>query len=158
MLLRRAGGSLAAWAAGTATLTAADPSWSLELPGEPVSAVVLDTHLAFGAALPGGTPVATVRLLAGQPDAAPVASWPLLAGIDTAEWAAARPEVAARLAAPPPDPWLSWVPPGGGYFGQVYRSRHRNPKPAPAVLLVVERNAELPEEVRLVLSRVELRP
>lgn len=155
--LAMAGAPVAAAPAVPATLTAADPSWQLKLPGEPVSGVVLDTHLAYGAGLPAGTPVATVRLLAGQPDAAPVASWPLVAGIDTAEWAASRPEVAARLAAPPPDSWLSWVPPGGGYFGHVYRSRQCLAAPAPAVLLVVERHAELPEEVRLVLSRVELR-
>ncbi len=123
-----------------------------------------------------GATVATVTVLAGD---RPLATWPLRAGEDLGEWAARRPEVAAALMHRPPEPWASWVAPGGDYLGQIYRARHdardgantqaepdrtadpsANSQAAPGspLRLVLERDPGLPPSVQVHVRRLEAWP
>ncbi len=136
------------------TLAAESPSWEAALPPgtAPVRTVVLDSALAHSASLPAGRAVATVRLLdaAGREHA-----WTLRVGRDTGEWAAARPDVAARLRAGAPEPWLSWIV--GDFPARRYRARWRLGDSATTRAVRIERAADLPPEVLVSLHYLELR-
>lgn len=121
---------------------------------EPVASLVLDSSLANSAALPAGTPVATVRLR--HADGAETA-WVLRAGVETGEWAADRPDLAASELVVP-DPWLSWVAEEEGFFGRRYRSVRRLAQPAPVERIAIELRDDLPEDVSLTLFHLEPRP
>jgi hypothetical protein len=129
--------------------------WSTEVSPRPVRRLVLDSHLAYAAALPPGTVVATVRL---EAEGGRRLEWNLTAGEDTGEWAAGRPDVAARPGFRAPSPWLSWVPPQGAFFARRYRSRFELGEVERPHRLTIERRPDLPPEVQLVLFRAELRP
>ena len=146
----------------TATAAATAPtaaSAAASAPAEPrtaaVEELVLDGNLVHAAGLADGTPVATVTLLA---HGAPVATWQVAAGDDLAEWAARRSDVAPLVAHRAPPPWVSWVAPGGGYFGQTYRARHRLGAAVEADQLVVERDRALAPDVAIHVQRLETWP
>jgi hypothetical protein len=132
-------------------LDAGHPVWEAGIPGQAVRAVVVESNLANGAALPLGTPVATVRL---RDPAGRSVGWTLRAGEHTGEWAARRPDV-ARLGARTPNAWVSWV--AGDFLAQRYRSRWRLEKPDRFVQLRVERAAGAPPDLALALYQLEVR-
>jgi hypothetical protein len=141
--------------AGDVALDPAAPVWEAAVPpheGKPVRAVVLDSTLAHSAALPRGTPVATVRLIDATGGEQ---TWTLRAGLETGEWAAGRPDLAASLRAGAPEPWLSWVV--GDFLARRYRARW-DLGAAAAARIRVERLGDLPPEVVLALHHLELRP
>lgn len=138
---------------------AARPRWQAPLDGQQVRALVIESSLSNGAGLDNGTAIATVRLR-GEGDQSE--AWVLRAGVDTGEWAARRPDVAASSLLKSPAPWISWV--AGDFFGQRYRVRwvperasFSSPLAGPFTELVVERNPGLPPEVSLAIHRVEVR-
>lgn len=124
------------------------------LPGGRVGSIVVDSSLANAAALPGGTPVATLRLREpGRPDRA----WIVRVGDETGEWAAGRPDL--RDAPPPaPRPWTGWVAEGGDFFGHRYRSVHRLASPAAPARVELALRPDLPPDVTLTVFHLELRP
>jgi hypothetical protein len=140
---------------GDVTLGAANPVWEAALPPARFRArtVVLDSTLANSAPVPRGARVATVTLrdLDGS-----LHGFPVRAGIDTGEWAAGRPDVAARLRAGAPEPWLSWVV--GDYMARRYRSRWTFPVAVAPTRVRIERDPALPPEMLLSLHHLELRP
>ncbi len=131
------------------------PAFALDGFDAPVSRVVLDTHLIDSAALPFGTPVATVRLKTGG--GRTQRTWTLAAGVDTGEWAASRPDVAAVAGFRAPAPWVSWIPPQGSFFAHRYRSRLALDEPLEAAVLSVVRRSDLPPGVGLVVTSAEVR-
>ena len=135
-------------------LSAENPSWSHRFEAREIAGGVLDTHLVHGAALEVGTPVATVRLHDGDQL---VGGWEILAGFHTAEWAAARPDVAELAGFRAPEAWLSQIAPGGRFFSQRYRARFHAEQRTAAASVSVRRNPDLPAEVKLTLFRLELR-
>jgi len=143
-----------------AALGADSPHWSREVPPGPVSEVVIDTNLIRGVGLRPGRPVAVVRLR--DPEGRILGSWRLRAGVDTAEWAAARPDVAARPGFAAPPHWVSQVATGGTFFARRFRSRFAVEAPADASKVsaskvTVHLAPHLPPEVRVMIYRVELR-
>jgi hypothetical protein len=100
-------------------LDADSPSWSASLDAPaPAATVILDSSLSHAESIAPGTVIATVRLAtAGGP-----VELPLRAGLDTGEWAARRPDVAAIAGFTAPAAWLHWVDAGRGFFGQRYRA------------------------------------
>lgn len=147
-------------AAGSAVvLDGARPAWEAELPAgrsRPLDRLVVDSALANGAGLPGGTPVAVVRLTDRDGG---TAEWVLRAGEETGEWAARRPDVLAGARHRSPEPWLSWR--AGEFLGQRYRASW-SPEGAgdarpPFTRVRIERAPGLPPEVTLALHRVEAR-
>lgn len=142
-------------AGAPAALTVDAPVFRLDGFDAQASVVILDTHLSNAAALAPGTPVATVRL---KTEAGRVhGDWTLAAGVDTGEWAASRADVAAIAGFRAPRPWLSWIPPEGGFFAHLYRSRLETESPGEAAALSVVRRADLPAEVELVVNSAEVR-
>jgi hypothetical protein len=149
----------AAHPAGSVSLEAAAPRWRLELPGDRVGAIVLDTSLSYAADLPALTPVATLRLEGSRGERV---EWTLRAGEETGEWAAERLDVASRPGFLAPRPWLVQVV-EGGFFARRYRCRFGLDDPHPAnpdvpIRLTLERRPELPPEVTLALFHVEVQP
>ncbi len=132
------------------------PPWSAELDGGKVGQISIDCNVVNGAGLVSGTPVMAIQLL--DASGKPLEHWTLASGVDTAEWAAARPDVAALPGFQAPPPWLAYVAPGGGFFGHRYRSRLTTSLPHHAARLVIRRAAGLGPEVTPVIYRVELRP
>lgn len=138
-------------------LTRASPTFEAELSGGRVGALVLDSYLTHGVDLPCGQPLATVTLddrRAGE-EARKLSkgAWSgrLAVGRDSAEWAAGRPDVAARLACSAPPPWISWIPSDGRFLGQTTRSRLALPFAHRARTVRIERDAALPEDTALAL-------
>jgi len=136
-------------------LESSKPPWSAELDGGSVGRISIDCNLVNGVGLAIGTPVLAVQLL----DAAGKAleRWTLSSGVDTAEWAAARTDVAALPGFQAPKAWLGYVAPGGGFFGLRYRSRLTTSEPHQGARLVIRRASGLGPEVTPVIYRVELR-
>ena len=136
-------------------MSADRPVWSYCFPSREISGGVIDSHLIHGADLAAGPWVATVRLR--DADRKLLGTWDLLAGLDTAEWAAARPDVADRRGFRAPDPWLSRIAPDGTFFAQRFRARFSTAQPLAAATIAIRRNPDLPPDVELALYRVELR-
>jgi hypothetical protein len=129
------------------------PSWQTDLGPRPTGSVVVVTSLIHAAGLAPGTPAARVRLLGTGGVAA---EWSLRAGLDTGEWAARRPDVAASARLPAPRPWQGWV--AGDFFGQSYRARLALPRSASFVRLEIDLAPGLPVETGLALHQVESAP
>jgi len=129
--------------------------WLDRFAAREIAGGVVDCNLIHGADLAVGTPVATLRLR--DAEGALLGTWELLAGLDTAEWAAARADVAGRPGFRAPDPWLSQIAPGGTFFAQRFRARFHLGEPEAVAQVVVRRDPELPADVELVIYRVELR-
>lgn len=131
-------------------LTAEQPHREAALPAalarSGARALIVGSSLTNGAALPAGTPVATIVCDGETPRV-------LRAGVETGEWAARRPDVAARGTPLAPSAWISSI--GDGFFTQRYRARLAFPCRG---TLQVERSAGLPREVEIVLHVVELEP
>ena len=136
------------------TLDADQPDTRHRFPATTISGGVIDTHLIHGENLPFATPVAEVRL---RREGEILGRFELLAGLDTADWAAARPDIAARPGFRAPDAWLSRLAPAGTFFAERFRSRFRLPEATAATSLVVRRHKELPADVEIVIYRLELR-
>ena len=123
---------------------------------------VLDTHLVRGHDLAPGTPVALVLLRdAGGRE---VGRFTIEAGRDTAEWAAARPDVAGRPGFVAPQAWLSKVAASGDFFIERFRfrftlkSRDSTSNASPkAASVALRRHPDLPDGVDLLVHRLELR-
>jgi hypothetical protein len=140
--------------AGASVLLDRDhPSWQTDLGPRPTGGVVVVTSLIHAAGLAPGTPAARVRLLGTGGVAA---EWSLRAGLDTGEWAARRPDVAASARLPAPRPWQRWV--AGDFFGQSYRARLALPRSASFVRLEIDLAPGLPVETGLALHQVESAP
>ncbi len=131
---------------------AAHPTWKRDLGGQRAGAMVVESSLSNGTGLTNGTPVATVRLRGRD---GRFSSWTLRAGVETGEWAARRPDVAAASVLKSPPAWISWV--AGDFFGQRYRSLWKIDSPGPFTEMSVERNPALPPQVSLALHGVEVR-
>lgn len=136
-------------------LTADRPVWTHRFTPSAVTSGVIDSHLAHGAGLEMGTWVATVRLRGASREL--LGSWRILAGFDTAEWAAARPDVAGRPGFRAPQPWLSQVTAKRTFFSQRFRARFRAEEAVNVDTVIVRRNPNLPPDVVLTLYRLELR-
>lgn len=123
--------------------------------GGDIGSIVVDSALANAAALPAGTPVATLRLQeAGEADR----TWTLRVGEETGEWASGRPDLRAE-GVPAPPAWASWVAEGGGFFGRRYRSVHRLDEPVTSPdRIELALRSDLPEGVELTVFHLELRP
>lgn len=138
-------------------LTQASPRFEADLTGARVRGLVIDSYLTNGVDLACGQALATVELLPAQDPTEPrlTAEGPwdatLIAGRDSAEWAAARPDVAARLACPAPVPWISWIPGAGRFLGQTTRARFTIPAGYTARRLRIERSSGLPAGTSLAL-------
>lgn len=126
-------------------LTEASPRFTFELSGVPVRSLVIDSYLTHGVDLACGQEFARLKL--GEVNDA----IPLVAGRDSAEWAAGRPDVAARLACPAPEPWISWIPGAGRFLGQTTRARFALREPSAARNLVIERSPALPADTSLAI-------
>ncbi len=136
-------------------LRSEQPIWVHRFDSQPISGGTIDCHLIRGAALPAGTPVAAVKVRGS--DGKLLGSWQLLAGFDTAEWAAARPDVAGQRGFLAPPAWLSQISPDGTFFAQRFRARFHAAPPLEAAVIAVRRSSELPADVELALYRLELR-
>lgn len=137
-------------------LTASAPRFQATLSGAPVRAVVLDSYLTHGVDLACGRALASVELDDEPGEGAPMSArgrWSatLVVGRDSAEWAAGRPDVAARLACVAPAPWISWIPGAGQFLGQTTRARLALPSATSARILRIERSPDLPLETALAL-------
>lgn len=139
------------------TLSPAKPVFKRDLPrpGAQLRGGVLDSHLIYGAGLAWGTPVATVTVR--DADQRVIDRWEVLAGIDTAEWAAARRDVADREDFRAPSPFLSHVAPGGEFFAQRFRTRFSLKEPQTVASISIRRHPELPPKTEFVIYRLELR-
>ena len=120
----------------------------------PMSSLVLDSYLENSASLPVGTPVGRVIAVDGQGERR---SWLLRAGLETGEWAARRPDVAAIPGFQAPKPWLSWVTAGRDVFAQRYRADWQLDGEIEVTRLELERVEDLPAEVVLAIFHLELR-
>lgn len=116
-------------------------------------ALRVDSWLNQAVDLPCGTPVATVT---GWSAGREVVRAELLVGRDTAEWAAERPDVAARLACRPPQPHLWWMPASGRYFGVTYSTHRRLPRPMRIDQVRVARRPDLPADVALAIFAIQV--
>ncbi|MBP7588288.1 MAG: hypothetical protein KBA72_10070 [Thermoanaerobaculia bacterium] len=141
-------------------LTPEAPVFEAKLNGARVRSLVIDSYLTHGDDLACDRPFATV-VFEELPEnnaapASPGARWSsqLVAGRDSAEWAAGRPDVAARLACPAPAAWISWIPGGGRFLGQTTRARIALPGPRAGHRLRIERSAELPGATTLAIFLV----
>ncbi len=133
-----------------------DP-WQQSLPPEALTRMILDSNLAGGVPIGSGTEAAIVELQAD--DGSVLARWPIRVGYETGEWAVSRSDLAGRGGFSAPDPWISWVAPGGGFFAHRFRSRFSVPvsEGPPARRIVVRRGDDLPAETRFSIYRLELR-
>jgi len=130
-------------------------SWSMEW-RSPVTTrhIVLDTYLSNSASLSAGTPVADIDL---ETTSGP-RSFALRAGIDTGEWAAERPDVAAQPGFKAPEAWLSWVAPDRSFFARRYRARFTLDPAAKVERLSIHLSAAIPKDVSVTLWHLELEP
>jgi hypothetical protein len=135
----------------TATLGAGSRRLELDWRVDGVAALVVDAFLSDAAELPCGTPVARFRLYS---DGREVARARLAVGAGLGEWAALRPDVAARLACRAGAPFAHWLPRGGRFLGARWRARLPLPRPVTADRLVVEASRRLPRATRLALVAV----
>jgi hypothetical protein len=110
----------------------------------PVGAVEITSYVTNSTALPCGTRVADVVLVEGRRESARL---PLRLGLETGEWAAARPDVAAASACPAPPAHWSWFPTEGRFLGSTFRARLEPGAPAVADRLRFELAPGLPEGV-----------
>ncbi len=140
---------------GALTLSSEARFWKGPASARPISAVALDSNLIFSTGLAPGTPVATVKLFYAA--GAPAQTWTLRAGTDTAEWAAARPDVAGLPGFAAPAHWISRLAPDGTFFSRSFRTVWRVETPHRPGYLRIERHPNLPPDVRVVIYRVELR-
>lgn len=143
---------LATGEAGGALLDSQRPAVDRTLVADGATVVRVDSYLNQAVALPCGTPVATVSAWQGDSE---VARTELRVGRDTAEWAAVRADVAARLACPAPEPFWWWMPHEQRYFGATYSARLRLAAPAAFDRIRIERRADLPSDVALALFTVQ---
>ncbi len=149
-------------------------SGAIDLQGT-LSGLAIESRLANAAGLAAGTPVASITITDSRGASY---RYTLKAGRDTGEWAARRKDVAqlATLAAPPP--WRCRVDVDGTFFTQSYRTLwhfgdehsgdehskdegskyQHNDDPLPITRVELTRNSELPPEVALVLTKLELLP
>lgn len=127
-------------------------------PPAAISALIARCHLSYATQLAGGTPVFDLLLYGDGDDDEPAIRWTFRAGVETGEWAARRPDIAAALAHRTPPPFVTWVAPGGDFFGQTYRSRLELPRPVVPHRLVLRRRADLPRRVRVHVERLEGAP
>jgi hypothetical protein len=131
-------------------LDAARPSWEVVVAGAPSRSLIVESSLANSASLATGSAVARVRLVTAGGE---TIERLLRAGEETGEWAARRPDL-AKILAPQPPAWLSWV--AGNFFAQRYRcdvvlvGRQR------IASLAVERLPHLPADLTVALHGVEL--
>lgn len=138
-------------------LTPESPVFEAALGGTPIRALIVDSYLTHGDDLACGRRLAEVEIATSPPGSGGETpadepwSASLVVGRDSAEWAAARPDVAARLACPAPPAWISWIPGAGRFLGQTTRARLVLPRPLPGQGLRIERSAELPAATTLAL-------
>jgi hypothetical protein len=144
-------------------LTRHSPSLDVDLAGASIRGLVIDSYLTNGVDLACGREIATVELeeVREGDEARKLTKIParftMVAGRDSAEWAAGRPDVAARLACPAPAPWISWVPGAGRFLGQTTRARFELPVARPVRRLRIERSADLPADTALAVFFVATR-
>ena len=141
---------------GILVLRAGSDPWRHEL-DEPIaiSELVLDSSLVHGVSATGET----VAVLEGRDAGGDVVvRWELVGGDDTAEWAAARPDVRSLEGFRAPAAWSLWVPPGGGFFAHRYRARRAldSPRTLASLELRVLDGSE-GSKLELHVSRLELR-
>jgi hypothetical protein len=110
----------------------------------PVGAVEITSYVTNSAALPCGTRVADVVLVEGRRERA---RFPLRLGLETGEWAAARPDVAAASACPAPPAHWSWIPTEGRFLGSTFHARLEPEAAAVADRLRFELAPGLPDGV-----------
>ncbi|MCG8458965.1 MAG: hypothetical protein MI919_22035, partial [Holophagales bacterium] len=134
---------------------AARPHLTAELDGSPVRQVVIDSYLVHAAALPTWEPVLWLALEDSR--GRRLAEWRMVSGRDTADWAAARPDVASRPGFVAPPPFLSRLAYDGRFFGQIYRAHFRTEEPVPARRLVLGRPGSLEQAVEIRITRLEVR-
>lgn len=136
---------------GPRALAKESPRAEWALASGAVGAVALDSFLLDGAQLACDTPVATIRIEGGD---GRVLERDLVVGADSGDWASGRPDVAATVGCAKLVPHALWFPEAGRFFGRSFRARFRITPKFPAQRLIVERAAELPDGVRLVVERV----
>jgi len=135
-------------------LTPAVPRYEETLSGaEAVRAVVVDSFLSNSLELPCGAPVARIVV---EGAAGERFERVLFAGGDSGDWASRRPDVAPRLACPPPEPFALWLPAGERFFAARFRSRIEVDSVASPERILVERAQELPASVGVTLFGVAL--
>jgi hypothetical protein len=136
-------------------LSAAAPRAELELEPSPRPArgVVVRTYLINAIALPCGTEVARVSLVAQGRVTGALA---LEIGRDTGDWAVRRPDVAAVLACPAPRADWSWIPASGRFLGSTFRARAGWPAGVAAERVRLERASALPPEVSIAVFGLEV--
>ena len=128
------------------------PDRRLELNGQRVSEIVIDSHLANAVEIPDGAPIAEIRV----EGAGKSFTHMLTAGTDSGEWAERREDLVHHDLATP-EPWRHYFDREGSFLAQVYRARWAFPESLAADTIEVRRHAELPGEVPWVISRVEVR-
>lgn len=107
---------------GGRVLDVDNPDLELDLSGETIRKVVLDTHLAHADGVAAGTRVAVLQL---EDSTGRSMEWPLHAGTHTGEWAAARSDLVQREDLATPVPWISQVvadEDGAWFFARRYRT------------------------------------
>ena len=122
---------------------------------QPVRGVIVDSNLVHGLKLPAGTVVADVVLR--DADNRQIFSWPLKVGVHTAEWAVSRPNLEQSTDLQIPHPWVSQVAPSGTFFSHRFRGRFLVAEALQAAHVHIVRRDDLPDDVQLVLYRLELR-
>ena len=120
-----------------------------------VRAIQVDSNMVHGLPLEAGTVIADVVLR--DQDDRQLRSWPLRVGVHTAEWAVARPDIAARPNLQVPHPWVSQIAADGTFFSRRFRGRFGMAEPLSAAHVHIRRRPELPPDVQLVIYRLELR-
>lgn len=131
------------------------PHWYRKLEPGPLAAVVIDTNLVGGVDLEAGRTLATLRLHGAEREL--LERWELRAGTDTAEWASARADVAARPGFEAPPPWLSQVAPGGGFFARRFRTRFERDSAEEVSALAIGVAPDLPAGTRILIYHLEIR-
>lgn len=143
---------------GTApvVLTATGPLWGAPLAAPP-GEIVVELALAGSAQLPPGAAIGRIGL---DCEGGAAVERALRTGIEVADWAARRPDLAARLGPPPATAWISWLGPDPTFFAQRYRLLW-SPPPceggAPPVAVRIELEPDLPPELTLAIHRVGVR-
>jgi hypothetical protein len=116
--------------------------------------LVLDSSLSHAESLTTGTPVVEIRLTTDRG----VVTLPLRAGLDSAEWAARRPDVAAITGFTAPEPYLHWVDSGRGFFGQRYRARLALDRETTIEGIEIRLAPGIPPDLAATLFHLELTP
>ncbi len=136
-------------------LTEEKERWGRTFPATELSSVVVDSNLVHAATLPKSTPVLWIRLHDQQKKI--FQSWEVRAGEMTADWAAARRDIASLPGFAAPPAWLSQVAPEGTFFAQRYRTVLQTEKPRQAAWISLRRHPDLPPEVEVFVYDLELR-